>query len=276
MNIHTFVLNFFSAIDKFWHYVIISISNKEIKVANVVLAFGVIYFGAKNYKKLVAVLSRQIFSEKCTEYKELTEKLISISLGMILVILILQIANVPLDTFAFLGGALALGVGLGVQNLINNLLSSFIIVVEKPLSVGDLVTVDSCTGIVEEIGNRCIVIRNSSNAAVFVPSSTVLQSKLINWTHKNSISHETKIKIPKKYLQEHNIDQTIEIIEKALNGQVISAKALLLSSAVSWYVYSLNYTTLINSDVGLIQHQLSKYLLENLGPEIIIENIDKR
>jgi small-conductance mechanosensitive channel len=94
----------------------------------------------------------------------------------------LRMVNIPLTAFAFLGGAIAIGMGFGAQNLINNFISGFMILGERPINIGDLIEVDCVLGMVEEIGARCTRIRTGENIHILVPNSTFLEKNIINWT----------------------------------------------------------------------------------------------
>jgi small-conductance mechanosensitive channel len=269
-------LDFAKEIENFWHYTIISTGDKDIKISNILLATLIIYVALKKYHKFIALISDKLISCRNKNDKELIEKLLSIFIGIIFFVTILQISNIPLDTFAFLGGALALGVGLGVQNLITNLLSSLIIIVEKPLKIGDLVSVNDSNGTVSRIGNRCITLTSSSNATVFIPSSSILQNKLTNWSKCSFLNNETKIKIPK----ECDIDKAIETIKEVLHAQALlpgiqDPKVLLSNVTISYYICSLQYKSELNIDLSLFKHQLGIYLIKNLGSNIIIEHLER-
>jgi small-conductance mechanosensitive channel len=93
--------------------------------------------------------------------------------------------NIPLTAFAFLGGAVAIGIGFGAQNLINNFISGFMILGERPINIGDLIEVDGVLGMVEEVGTRCTRVRTGENIHILVPNSTFLEQKITNWTLSN-------------------------------------------------------------------------------------------
>lgn len=96
--------------------------------------------------------------------------------------LTLNILNVPITAFSFLGGALAVGVGFGSQNICNNFISGLILLAERPIRVGDVVEVDGRTGRVTEIGARSTRIATGSNLEVIVPNSKFLENQVVNWT----------------------------------------------------------------------------------------------
>ncbi len=90
--------------------------------------------------------------------------------------------QIPITALAFISGAVAIGVGFGAQNIINNLISSWILMSEKPVRVGDFIEIDSFMGTVERIGNRSTRIRRIDNVHVLVPNSQLLERMVVNWT----------------------------------------------------------------------------------------------
>ncbi len=101
---------------------------------------------------------------------------------LLVVLFALRMLNVPLAAFAFLGGAIAIGLGFGAQNLVNNFISGFIIMAERPIKIGDIVEVEGNFAVVEEIGARCTRIRTGANVQILVPNSSFLEKNIINWT----------------------------------------------------------------------------------------------
>lgn len=90
--------------------------------------------------------------------------------------------NIPLAVFAFLGGALAIGLGFGAQHLINNFISGLILLFDRSISVGDIVEVDGQGGRVTSIGMRSSHIMGFDGVELLVPNSQFLQQKVTNWT----------------------------------------------------------------------------------------------
>jgi small-conductance mechanosensitive channel len=90
--------------------------------------------------------------------------------------------NIPLAVFAFLGGALAIGIGFGAQHLINNFISGMILLFDRSVRVGDIVEVDGQGGRVTDIGMRNSRIYRFDGVDMLVPNSEFLQQKVTNWT----------------------------------------------------------------------------------------------
>jgi potassium-dependent mechanosensitive channel len=91
-------------------------------------------------------------------------------------------AGIPMDKVAIILGALGVGIGFGLQTLVNNLVSGLIIAFEKPVNVGDVVEVDNQAGTMKSIGFRSSVIATWDGADMIMPNGDLLNSHLINWT----------------------------------------------------------------------------------------------
>jgi small-conductance mechanosensitive channel len=99
----------------------------------------------------------------------------------------LRMVNVPLTVFTVLGGALAIGVGFGSQNIVNNFISGLILLIEQPIKADDLIEVDGTYGVVERIGARSTRVRTFSNIHIIVPNSSFLEKNVINWTLSDNL-----------------------------------------------------------------------------------------
>ncbi|HXP96145.1 MAG TPA: mechanosensitive ion channel domain-containing protein, partial [Telmatospirillum sp.] len=103
-----------------------------------------------------------------------------------LFIVALYTVNIPLTVFAFLGGALAIGVGFGTQVLLKNMISGVMLLIERPLRVGDMVEVGSVVGTVTNISIRSSTVRTSDGIEILVPNSTFIENNVTNWTYSNA------------------------------------------------------------------------------------------
>ncbi|MCE0558975.1 MULTISPECIES: mechanosensitive ion channel domain-containing protein [unclassified Motilimonas] len=100
----------------------------------------------------------------------------------ILVITSLEVLNIPLTAFAFVSGAIAIGVGFGAQNIINNFISGWILMWERPIRIGDFLEVGEARGVVESINTRSTLIRRNDGVHMLVPNSQLLENTVTNWT----------------------------------------------------------------------------------------------
>ncbi len=106
-------------------------------------------------------------------------RIIIISSGLFLAI---AAAGIPLDRITLIIGALGVGIGLGLQSLVNNLVSGLIIAFEKPVNVGDIIEVDGKTGTMKSIGFRSSVVLTSDGSSLIIPNGDLLSQHLVNWT----------------------------------------------------------------------------------------------
>jgi len=91
-------------------------------------------------------------------------------------------AGIDLGRFTLLAGALGVGIGFGLQNIVNNLVSGLIVLFERPVQIGDKVKVGTTEGEIKRIGLRASVIRTWEGAEAIVPNSRLILDEVINWT----------------------------------------------------------------------------------------------
>jgi small-conductance mechanosensitive channel len=95
--------------------------------------------------------------------------------------------GVELNKFTVLTGALGVGVGFGLQNIINNFVSGLILQFERPIHVGDVLDIDGTTGKVTRIGIRSSTVKTFQGAEVIIPNANFISGKVINWTLSESL-----------------------------------------------------------------------------------------
>jgi small-conductance mechanosensitive channel len=108
-----------------------------------------------------------------------------IALAVVLVILILNLARIPLTVFAFMGGALAIGIGFGAQTIIKNVISGIIILFERKIRVGDMIALGGMTGHVVAVDLRASTVRGFDGVEALVPNSNFLENQVLNWTYSS-------------------------------------------------------------------------------------------
>lgn len=123
--------------------------------------------------------------------------------------------GIPLDRITLIISALGVGIGFGMQSLVNNLISGLIIAFEKPISLDDIIEVGTQSGKMKSIGIRSSVVTTYDGADVVIPNGELLNQNLINWTlgssHRRSeiklgVAYGTDLELTKKLLLEilHN------------------------------------------------------------------------
>jgi potassium-dependent mechanosensitive channel len=108
----------------------------------------------------------------------------------------LNTARIPFTALAFLGGALAIGVGFGTQTILKNFISGIILTFERPIKIGDQIEVDGVSGKVRNIGIRASVIDHGNGIDSIIPNSTLLENRVTNWALSNSLlRHSIKVNV---------------------------------------------------------------------------------
>lgn len=102
---------------------------------------------------------------------------------MLLVAIVMFWVKIPLTVFAFLGGAVAIGLGFGMQTMMKNLISGLMVLGERPFRIGDLVEVGGIRGNVTNIGLRASTITDVNGIETIIPNSTFIEQNLTNWTY---------------------------------------------------------------------------------------------
>ena len=167
-------------------------------------------------------MTKKIFA--ITNIKQTTaatiQKIISYLTYLLVALFAMRMVNIPLAAFAFLGGAIAIGLGFGAQNLINNFISGFIMLAERPISIGDLIEIEGVVGQVEEIGARCTRIRTGENIHILVPNSAFLEKNITNWTLSD---HNIRTKVTVGVIYGSPVPETRRLLLKAVqeNDRVI-------------------------------------------------------
>lgn len=99
--------------------------------------------------------------------------------------IIFQTAGIDLTALNVLAGAVGLGLGFGLQNIVNNFICGIIILFERPIKVGDRVVVGEVEGDVMHIGARSTTVVSNDNISIIVPNSRFITENVVNWSHND-------------------------------------------------------------------------------------------
>ena len=182
------------------------------------IAIPLIYVvGIWLFKKLAHIATYRLRSSGASaDTIHLFKRLFYIIAGAILIVTTLDVMNVPLTAFAFLSGAVAIGVGFGAQNIINNFISGWILMWERPIRIGDFLEVDGARGSVETINTRSTRIRRVDGVHMLIPNSKLLENTVVNWTLIDNLTR-TSVRVGVAYGSDCKL--VARLIEQATQQQ---------------------------------------------------------
>jgi small-conductance mechanosensitive channel len=165
------------------HTPLLSIGDSSLTLAQLGSVIAFVLLGGLFVVWSSRVLRRRLLGRKVNA--DVTQMLSRAYLVLGLVVLAfmaLDFLNIPLGAFAFISGAVAIGVGFGAQNIINNFISGWILMWERPIKIGDFLELGDVRGTVEAINNRSTCIRRVDGVHLLVPNSFLLENTVTNWT----------------------------------------------------------------------------------------------
>ena len=169
-----------------------SIAEQPITIGDILLVPTFLIIGFLLTKWLVKIITRRLTSKNTDpNVIHLLQRVFYVVAITIIIITTLDVINVPITAFAFLSGAIAIGFGFGAQNIINNFISGWILMWERPIRIGDFLEVEDAKGIVEQINTRSTRIKRVDGVHLLIPNSKLLENTVINWTLVNSLMRAT-------------------------------------------------------------------------------------
>ena len=221
-----FLDNIANVFNHIWHFSF-SIGETQIFLHQIFLALIVFILGLVVSKLLSRRVGKKVLPRMKVQEGPASaiQTILYYILLIITAIIALQIAQVPLTVFTIFGGALALGIGFGSQNIMNNFISGLILMLERPIQVHDFVTVNDQTGKVLKIGARATHIQRYDGVTVIVPNSHLLENAVANWNLPDprirsmipvGVAYGTDVQLVKKTLEQLLTDH-IRVLESPDN-----------------------------------------------------------
>ena len=249
-----------------------------------VLGFFVILLAGYAISSAVRFLLREELLSRFHLSRGLPE-LISSTLHYLLLLLVFFFAvnagGVELNKFTVLTGALGVGVGFGLQNIVNNFISGLILQFERPIHVGDVLDVDGTTGKVTRIGIRSSTVKTFQGAEVIIPNGNFISGKVINWTLSESLR---RVELPVGVAYGTNAAMVCRLLDQAARAHesvlTTPEPAVIfkefgdssLNFEVQFWVMQESNTIRVKSEVALAVMQL----LDEAGIEIPFPQRDLR
>ena len=145
--------------------------------------------------------------------KGVLSKIIDLLIYFTVFLVILKVIGIDSTTFAFVGGALGVGIGFGMQKIVSNFIGGIILLFEKSIKVGDLIEMeDGTVGHIAHFGGRYVLVETLASKEIMVPNELIVTSKVTNLTHRNS---KGRIEIEVVISYKSNVSKAMELMTNA-------------------------------------------------------------
>ncbi|HAL81531.1 MAG TPA: hypothetical protein DCO83_04255 [Mucilaginibacter sp.] len=188
--------------------------------------------------KLISYLY-DISTQRVTDLSALKKKnqtsalIIRIGVFSIGFLLAVAASNFPLDKLTIIISAFGVGIGFGLQNIVNNLVSGLILAFEKPIQIGDVIQVDGHLGTMKEIGIRSSKVATGDGSEVIIPNGDLISHQVINWTLSNN-NRQIDLRVVTAY------GADISKAKDLLKNLLINREDIMTSPAPSVFINDVN------------------------------------
>jgi len=215
------IWNLFGSVAEAWtrlmniEYVI---GELHLSVEMVVLAVVILYLTVIISWFFQATLDTQVLTPRQMDLgvRDSIKRLLHYALVLIGFSVAISMAGIGLEKFAILAGALGVGIGFGLQNIVNNFVSGLILLFERPVKVGDTINIDDQWGTITKIGLRSTVFETLDRAEIIVPNSDLISQKVTNWTLTTDVS---RIVLTVGVAYGSPLDKVLEILMRVAKEQ---------------------------------------------------------
>lgn len=139
-------------------------------------------------------------------------KLIRVVLSVLAVLIALSAVGFDITLLSVFGGALGVGLGFGLQKIASNYVSGFIILLDKSIHMGDIITVDSHYGIVNELRTRYMVLKKLDGTEVVIPNETLISNAVINHSFSD---RKSQVQLPIQISYDSPLEMAMELMKNA-------------------------------------------------------------
>lgn len=173
-----------------WNMKLFIIAGVKISLGNLLIALTLLGFANRLSRMMARMINRRLILRLVEDRAAQNTYQTFVFYGCLALVVVMSLtfAGIPLTVFTVLGGALAIGVGFGSQNIVNNFISGIILLVEQPIKVGDIVELEGgISGTILSIGTRSTKVRNVESKTFIVPNSFFLEKSVLNSTFESSV-----------------------------------------------------------------------------------------
>src|SRR6185436_12048013 len=128
------------------------------------------------------------------------------------VLIALQAVGIDLTLLTVFGGALGVGIGLGLQKLASNYIAGFTILLDRSIRMGDVITVDNRNGVVAKLTSRYVIVRSLDGVEAVVPNETLVTTTVLNHSYTN---REIRVAVPVQVGYDSDVERALALMEAA-------------------------------------------------------------
>jgi small-conductance mechanosensitive channel len=204
-------------VTKVMNWELLSLGETSVTIGQLVVALLTVAIALFLASWLIRQLTKRLLEgDKDANLVQLIKKVLWAAVLAILFFTALGMLGVPLGAFAFISGAIAIGIGFGAQNIINNFISGWILMGERPIRIGDLLELNGTLGRVEAINTRSTRIKRVDGVRIVIPNSHLLENIVVNW---NLGDEDIRIFVSVGVAYGSPVRQVATLIEKAVLEQ---------------------------------------------------------
>lgn len=203
-------------------------------LGGIVLFLGIIWI-ANFLQKYIAYFFGDTGDDSFDDNKGERSKLLVTRLLLLIGGFLIAIAasGLPIDKITVILGALGVGIGLGLQNIVSNFVSGIILIFDKTIRIGDIVEISDKKGRVKEIGVRASTLLSDEGAEIIIPNGAILSNNIINWTLSNN---QMRVNISLSIAKPFNTTDVVNLIREIIvenNNVFISKEPVIMISPVT-------------------------------------------
>lgn len=163
---------------------------------------------------LSRTLERKIMAAQSLDMnlRVVMSKLIRAALVVLGVLVALPLAGIDITVLSVFGGALGVGIGFGLQKIASNYVSGFIILLDRSIHPGDVLTVDGRFGTVTQLTTRYLVLKSGDGTEAIIPNETLISSTVVNHSYSN---RQVRVAVPVQVSYQSDLDRAMEIMRQA-------------------------------------------------------------
>lgn len=207
----------FDTVGAAWHGIVtagFTLNGMTVSAKMLLTGLATLYLAVLFSWLMRSLLEEEVFPHRQIDrgVRDSINKLLHYALLTLGVLMALSLTGIDLKNFAVLAGALGIGIGFGLQNIVNNFVSGLILLFERPIKNGDMIVLDGDWGEVRKIGLRSTTIETFDQAEVIVPNSILVSEKVTNWT---LTSEQCRIVVPVGVAYGSDIEKVLQILYEA-------------------------------------------------------------